>query len=209
MTPQSRSAQSTNNLKQIDLALHNYHDVHETLPAGGTFDRLGRPLQSWQASILPSVEMYDLYQRIEFGLPWNGQRNAPIFKTLVPVYLNPGIAAERDSDGFALSHYAANAYMLGGDRPRTFSDVTDGTSNTLMAGEVSARFKAWGNPTNWRDPSLGVNKDPSGFGGPYPGGANFAMVDGSVRFIKNTVDPKVLKALATPAGGEKVSSDEY
>ena len=35
------------------------------------------------------------------------------------------------------------------------------------------------------------------------------MVDGSVRFIKNTVDPKVLKALSTPAGGETLSSDQY
>jgi hypothetical protein len=35
------------------------------------------------------------------------------------------------------------------------------------------------------------------------------MVDGSVRFIMNTVDPQVLKALSTPAGGEKAGADQY
>ncbi len=35
------------------------------------------------------------------------------------------------------------------------------------------------------------------------------MVDGSVRFLKNSIDPSVLKALSTPAGGEQVNSDEY
>jgi hypothetical protein len=35
------------------------------------------------------------------------------------------------------------------------------------------------------------------------------MLDGSVRFLKNTVKPGVLKALSTPAGGEKISNDEF
>ncbi len=99
--------------------------------------------------------------------------------------------------------------MLGGDRPRTFNDVRDGTATTIMAGEVTTGFKAWGDPRNWRDLRLGLNQDPEGFASPSPGGVNFLMVDGSVRFIKNSVDPKVLKALSTPAGGEKVSGDQY
>jgi prepilin-type processing-associated H-X9-DG protein len=88
-------------------------------------------------------------------------------------------------------------------------EVTDGESNTLMAGEVKSRFKPWGDPTNWRDPSLGINRSPDGFGGPFEGGASFLFVDGSVRFIKNTIDPSVLKALSTPQGGERVSSEQY
>jgi prepilin-type processing-associated H-X9-DG protein len=78
-----------------------------------------------------------------------------------------------------------------------------------MGGEVVSHFKAWGDPTNWRDPALGINRSLSGFGSPAPGGANFLMVDGSVRFLKDNIDLRVLKALSTPAGGEKVSSDEY
>jgi prepilin-type processing-associated H-X9-DG protein len=174
------------------------------LPPGGTFDRQGRPLQSWQAMILRYIEGDELYERIDFTIPWNDLRNAPVFQTEIPAYLRPGILAKKNADGYALSHYAGSAYMLGGDRPRAFSDVSDGTSNTLLAGEVTAGFKAWGDPTNWRDPVLGLNQNPRGFGSPSPGGVNFLMVDGSVRFIKNTIDALVLKGLSTPAGGEKV-----
>jgi Protein of unknown function (DUF1559) len=202
-------AQSTNNLKQIGLALHWYHQAHESLPPGGTFDREGRPLESWQAMILPYLEAGDLYDRIEISVPWNHSRNAPAFQTEVPQYLRPGIPATRNAAGYAVSHYAANVYMLGGSRARTFNEVSDGKASTLMAGEVTADFKAWGDPTNWRDPTLGLNSNPRGFASPARGGVTFLMVDGSVRFIKNSVDPKVLKALATPAGGEKLSSDQY
>jgi prepilin-type processing-associated H-X9-DG protein len=197
---------STNNLKQIGLALHLYHQAYDSLPPGGTFDRRGRPLVSWQTTILPYLEVGDLYDRIDLSIPWNDLRNAHAYETEVPQYLRPGIPATRDAAGYALSHFAANVYMLGGDHPRKFEEVSDGTANTLMAGEVTEGFKAWGDPTNWRDPTLGLNTNPRGFASPSPDGVNFLMVDGSVRFIENNVDPKVLKLLSTPAGGETFPS---
>ena len=47
------------------------------------------------------------------------------------------------------------------------------------------------------------------FGSQHPGGANFAMADGSVRFLKDTTAMAVLRALGTRAGGEVVSADSY
>ena len=196
-------AVSTNNLKQIGMALHWYHQAYESLPPGGTFDREGHPLQSWQTMILPYLEMGDLYDQIDVSAPWNDSRNAAAFQTEIPQYLRYGIPETRNADGYALSHFAGSVHMLGGDHPHTFGEVSDGTANTLMAGEITHGFKAWGDPTNWRDPTLGLNSNPRGFASPSPGGVNFLMVDGSVHFIKNSVDPKVLKALSTPAGGEK------
>lgn len=125
------------------------------------------------------------------------------------VYLRPGINRKRDAAGYALSHYAANARMLGGSELRTMQSVKDGTSNTIMAGEVVSNFKPWGDPTNWRDVDLGINRSWFGFGSPSPGGASFLFVDGSVHFLKNTIDAQVLKALSTPDGGETISSDQY
>ena len=199
--------QSLNNLKQIGIGLHNYHEEHGTFPPGGTFDALGRPLHGWQAMLLPYLDRQGLYDGIDFAAPWDDPGNASVFRTTVPLYLNPGNPAKPDAAGYAPSHYAGNAHLLGGDVPRSQQDVEDGTSNTLMAGEVAGGFKPWGDPTNWRDPALGINRSPEGFGGPSKGGASFLFADGSVRFLRDSTDPAILKALGTPSGGEVVRAD--
>ena len=205
----ARRAQSTNNLKQMGLALLQYEQTHHVFPPGGVFDQLGRPFQSWQTLILPYMEQEALYQRINFDAPWNAYVNQPVFQTGILAYQRPGVDVFKNESGYALSHYAASVDMLGGDQPRRLADVSDGTSSTLMVGEVVGDFKAWGEPTNWRDPRLGLNKSPRGFGSVSPGGVSFLFVDGSVRFIKNSVDPTVLEALATPSEHEQVGSDQY
>lgn len=79
----------------------------------------------------------------------------------------------------------------------------------MKIGEVNANFKPWGDPYNWRDPAKGVNRSPHGFGGAWSErGATFLMADGSVRFISERVNPEVMKALATPQGGETVDWDD-
>ncbi len=76
-----------------------------------------------------------------------------------------------------------------------------------MAGVVAGGFRRWDDPTHWRDPALGINRSPEGCGSRNPGGANFLFADGSVKFLKDTIDPGVIKALGTPAGGEVVGAD--
>ena len=49
----ARRSQSKNNLKQIGLAMHNYHETHRVLPPGGTLTIDGAPSQSWETFILP------------------------------------------------------------------------------------------------------------------------------------------------------------
>ncbi len=207
-----RRVQSSNNLKQIGLGLHTYLAEHGTFPPGGTFDATGRGLRGWPVELLPYIEQEALYNAINFDLPWDDPRNATVFQTELQVYLNPGYPDEDDRvgpDGYALSHYAGNAWLIGGARPRSIEAIPDGTSNTLMGGEVPARFRPWGHPANWRDPALGINRSPDGFGGPFQNSANVLMADGSVRFLRNTIDPAVLQKLATPAGGETISPEDY
>ena len=84
-------------------------------------------------------------------------------------------------------------------------DIVDGTSNTIIVGEVTTGLKSWGDPTNLRDPADGLGNTPQQFGlrrRPAGEGAQFLMTDGAVRFISTEVDPEVLKALSTPDGGE-------
>ena len=84
--------------------------------------------------------------------------------------------------------------------------ITDGTSNTILAVEAECKIP-WTNPS---DPPLG--DDPtqlSGLGYNDPNGFNALFCDGSVRFIRKTVDAKILKALITRDGGEVISRDSY
>ncbi|HEX6986670.1 MAG TPA: hypothetical protein VF170_14915, partial [Planctomycetaceae bacterium] len=107
----------------------------------------------------------------------------------------------------AAAHYSANAHLFGANVGAAFPEIADGLSNTILAGEAAGSFKAWGDPTNVRDPALGINATPDGFGGPWKGGANLLLADGTVRLVSEEIDPAVLKALATPAGGEMIPGE--
>ncbi len=197
--------QSANNLKAIGLALHYYHDGNHGFPPGAIADKAGREFHGWQAPLLPYVEQMAVYQQVDFNVPWNDPKNRVPMQSQVPSYLSPGISKVNDAAGYALSHYAGNSYLFQKNRAFRFSDITDGTVNTILAGEAAGNFQPWGHPENCRDPGNGISAGPDSFGRPhFPPVAGFVMCDGSVRFLSRNIDPAVLKALATPAGGEAV-----
>jgi len=207
----ARRAQSTNNLKLIGLALRAQLDKDGRFAPGCTVDRNGETLHSWMTLVLPFMEKQELFDRINLEFPWNDPTNAPVFREQVLAYLHTGYSdqPQLNHDGFAFSNYTANVRVMGGTQRLAEADIKDGASRTILAGEVADRFPAWGQPGNWRDPALGVNRRGDGFGGPSPDGANFLFVDGSVRFLKNSTSLQVLKALSTPAGGEPTNADQY
>ncbi|MBD3676475.1 MAG: DUF1559 domain-containing protein [Planctomycetaceae bacterium] len=205
----ARRSMSKNNLKQIGLAMHNYHDVYGVLPPGAILSEHGTAHQGWEYSILPFVDQAPLFNQIDSDLPWNSPQNISLYKYEVEVYLNPALEQRSDTAGFGYAHYAGNSHIFEPNRSWSFSEVADGLSNTLMAGEVKDNLMPWGAPGNVRDPALGINKGPDTFGSPFQGGAQFLLMDGSVRFLSENIDPAALKALATPAGEEDMSRFRY
>ncbi len=208
---------SRDHLQQIGLAAHNYHDEYGTFPAGGMFDDAGRSMHSWATQLLPYLEdkkAAKIYGQIATDVPWNDPRNAAAFEQQLSWLLNPAIEMKEhvydepihfDAEQRALAHYAGNVLFLRPNRPLAIQEITDGTSNTIMAGEVKAKFRPWGDPTNVRDLKLGINKSPHGFGSPSSGVAQFLYADGSVRIVNDNIAVEVLQADATPSGGEDVS----
>src|SRR5262245_57272957 len=81
----ARRAQSTNNLKQIAIALHNYHDTYRTFPPAVVTDAAGQPLYSGRVLLLPFMEQMALYQQFDLTQPWDSPRNLPISQTVVKV----------------------------------------------------------------------------------------------------------------------------
>ncbi len=202
----SMRSYSKANLKQQAVSVYNFHDTHGHLPRGTVYDEDGRALHGWMTAVLPQVEQAALLDQIDLEQPWDALPNAAPFRQPLEVYRNPMVRDETDENGYALAHYAANVHVVSARDPIRFRDVTDGLTNTILGGEVKTNLVAWGSPFNYRNPALGMNTDPRGFGGPWTShpGTNLMMADGAVRFFDDDIDPAVLAALATPAGGEPI-----
>jgi prepilin-type N-terminal cleavage/methylation domain-containing protein/prepilin-type processing-associated H-X9-DG protein len=148
-----RAAQTVcrNNLRQMGLALHQYHDAKHLFPPGTRGRRDERfPFQSWQASLLPWLEQDALWHQMVEA--YTKERvfwkpiHTPMRASVVRLYICP---ADGRTIGYpqpenwpsAFSHYmgVAGAATYGGmlyiDSRVSMSLVSDGTSNTLFVGE--------------------------------------------------------------------------
>jgi prepilin-type processing-associated H-X9-DG protein len=202
----ARRAQCSNNLKQIALALHNYHDVYKTMPPAYIPDENGQPKHSWRVLILPFLEQQSMYQLYDFDEPWNGPNNSQLASMMPDVYRCPSAPPGAMSPAY-LAISGAGSIFNNGDGS-SLSEVTDGTSNTLMVAEVE------GVPFNWMDPrdldlstmNMAINSAQNGtaISSHHPGGAQAAFADGSVRFLAETLDPNTLRLLLQKDDGQNV-----
>lgn len=204
----ARRTQCTNNLKQIALAFHNYHDVYGTFPPAYIPDEDGQPMHSWRVLILPFLESQHIYNQYNFSEPWNSPNNLAVTRQPVPAYSCPSSPA--NGPGGTETSYMVitgpNTVFDAGKACR-ISDILDGTSNTIMVVEVAGTGVNWGEPKDLDASTLTYPLGTSGGSTPdsyHPGGLNAALCDGSVRFIADTVSPQVFNALITKAGAEVI-----
>ena len=196
------NVKSQNNLKQLGLAIHAYHDANGKFPADIT-DKDGKPLLSWRVAILPFIEQQALYEQFHLDEPWDSPHNLELAKTLVPTYACPSSPTEPGMTNYRVFVGDGAAFDLA--KPAGIQEFRDGTSNTLMVVEAGEAVP-WTKPEDLPfDPEKPLPK----LGGHFPGGFNAALMDGSVRFLKTTINPMVLKALITRNGGEVVSRDQF
>ncbi len=155
----ARRTQCKNNLKQIGLALHNYHDTHNIFPLSFipttgcvTGNTNANFAWGWSTSILPFIEQAPLFN----ALNMNGCRMPTPTTTFNGVaYLQQPMAAyscPSDAGGsintywnsYSKSNYPGSHQMFRTGDPRRIRDVTDGTSNTLFVGERELKFDPQG-----------------------------------------------------------------
>jgi prepilin-type N-terminal cleavage/methylation domain-containing protein/prepilin-type processing-associated H-X9-DG protein len=143
--------QCANNLKQLGLALHNYHDANGRLPPGevSQLSPTGQPLGTsanrnwvWSALILPYVEQAPLYDQLKPGTgqaPTSGSTPlGPLTRTVPPVYRcpsDPGPDVNPRLGNYGKTNYPVSKVLCFIDTKTKITDIADGTSNTLMVGE--------------------------------------------------------------------------
>lgn len=204
-----------NNLKQIMLAHHNDHEKRHRFVAASEED----PPRSWRVELLPWLDQKPVFDRYRFAATWDSAENLPIATTPMEIFQCParklfaGKESLHDQWQRYFSHYArvTGAHTAGGAIPAR--DITDGTSNTGMVVEACGVDRVWTNPVDVDIDSqpIGINlpsdrrfQSPGWISSHHSGGAHIAMADGSVRFVNEKIDPKLLKALVTIDGGEPV-----
>lgn len=156
----ARRSQCKNNLKQIGLALHNYESSTRIFPFGvlgnsGTAS-LANPLHTWHSQILPYLEQQTLSASYRYDRPHNDPLNAAAVLTKVPGFLCPSHTNHDPVSGlWGQNHYAGNAGTVSGANDGVFypssnvriRDLTDGTSQTIMAAEIAHDLGGWARGT--------------------------------------------------------------
>ncbi len=250
----ARRAKCTNNLHQMAVGLHNYHDSFQSFPSAFVTDAasFGEPSWTWSSFLLPFVEQRPLYEtlgvaRRDFGYGATFAPPSPDTQTRLDLYICPtdGGPALNHRKGF---HAKSNYRAVEGNQTHQVAEydlmvrqngviylnstisaggIPDGSSNTLVVGECAldsgdAGHKAaiWAGLRGTSDGFFyssdalwWVNGEPlfkingtaeQAFSSQHPGGAQFALGDGSVRFLPETIDGAVLERLAARNDGQPV-----
>jgi hypothetical protein len=193
-----------NNLRQIGVAMHNFHDRYKTFPPAYTADKNGKPLLSWRVAILPYVEQSQLYDQFRLDEPWDSEHNKKLIPLMPEVYRAPGSKAGPSKTSY-LTVRGKDTIFPGAEKIN-IAQIRDGTSNTIMVVEA-----ADSSAVDWTKPDDFVPdvKDPAkGLVGLRPGGFIALFADASVHFLPANLKPETLKALFTRAGREVVNPNE-
>jgi prepilin-type processing-associated H-X9-DG protein len=167
----ARRTQCTNNLKQLALGVHGFHDTHKYFPVSTNVGAT-QPRVSWLTQTLPYVDQDILYSQYNFTLNWYDPGNLPVTQTPLKLVHCPSapdtsvVLDSRPDPGqwgsvfVPTSDYGATAGVgtrlvaagfadvsgpgvLQKDTIVTFADVTDGVSNTIMLAEDAGRPNIW------------------------------------------------------------------
>lgn len=199
----ARRAQCKNNLKQIGLAMHNYHDTFMVFPAAHFNDSQGKPRVSWRVSILPYIDQAPMYQGISMNESWDGPSNSRFSTTMPQTYACPSAPMNRVNTCYAT--IVGPKSVLGADKCVPMKDIIDGTSNTMLVAEACMLGIPWMKPQDIDVASFTAVGDPGGVSSSHRGGVHMLMADGSVHFISNAIDPNVVKGMTTRDGGEQIN----
>jgi hypothetical protein len=198
-----------NNLKQIGLALHNYHDIYGSFPPAIVYGPDGKPWHSWRTLLLPYLEHGDILRRYRFDEPWDGPNNRKLAGEAgtLSVFHCP---SDEDAAPGTTSYLAVigDETMWPPHGAGTFDDAIDGKGRTLHVVEVANSGVHWMEPKDLRLATMSFQVGAAGeaIRGPHggtkrwfrkddPSFANASFVDDSVRVLSSETPPETVRSL--------------
>jgi prepilin-type processing-associated H-X9-DG protein len=231
-----RRTQCQSNLRNIVLAALAYANDQGHFPTG-TWPNPNSPPEkrlSWYAATLPHVDCQELWIQVNLDRAWDDSSNATVANTVIglldcPQRVRPPVEVPTPTPYVGIAGLGTDAPFLpkghlragvfGYDRQTSLKDLTDGAAYTMVVAESGRVRGSWlaGGPATVRGldtadlPYLGRGRQFGGLHAQTSGalGANVAFADGSVRFISDTINPRVFEALSTIAGQEHLPPDLF
>jgi uncharacterized protein DUF1559 len=218
-------SQSMNHLKQLGLAMHNYHDVHGRFPPQAIRSKDGKALLSWRVAILPYLEADPLYGEFHLDEPWDSEHNQKLIAKMPAVLASPSLGDELRAKGMTsylvpLTRQPPAVAIPQLEDPKkpiengkdemvfdlvqgtTIQRIIDGTSNTIMIAEANPKAAViWTKPDDLVMDSGNLMKDLRGQ--PNDGFCS-VFCDGHAMFLKTSIDPKTFLHLLQMNDGQPI-----
>jgi RNA polymerase sigma factor (sigma-70 family) len=205
-------AASRENLKKLGLAMHNYHDSHNSFPGAAIKGADGKPLLSWRVALLPFVEQADLYSQFKLDEPWDSPHNLALVERMPAVFDSPGVANKAPNETL-FQVFTGPETVFPESGGLDIREIRDGTSQTLLIAEAGVAVP-WTKPadlpyaSNQPLPRLGgIGPDGLVVGGITPDGFLAVRADGSAAkfsHVKRILPEETLRAMITASGGEPI-----
>lgn len=197
----AKRSQCSNNLKQIGIALHNYHDVWGRFPSPYIADANGKPMHSWRVALTPYLESNSFYIQYDFSKPWDAPSNLALTRAWSwRTYACP--SANRAPDPVFTNYVmivGAEAASRAGEW-RSLDQIADGAAETVVIAEIADSDIFWAEPRDLSldEMSLQINdKSQPSISSHHLHGAMVLFADGSVKFLDESTTPEQLRAMLT------------
>jgi hypothetical protein len=197
---------AANSLRQIALAMHNYHGARGSFPSAATRDDADRPLLSWRVHLLPYLEQNDLYRKFHLDEPWDSEHNRVLIAE-IPAVLRPEdeTLAKAGKTKFLAPRGEGTIFPPTG-KGVGLRDITDGSSMTAMIVEGDdLHATVWTRPD---DVEIDLDKPARDLEIREPGAFLLAMCDGSVHFLRRESADAQIAGLMTRSGEEPIQWNE-
>ncbi len=149
-------------------------------------------LHGWPSRLFMYMSQNPNFQYLDNDVPWDHDLNRYTYCHTEPAYQIPDIDEIATKDGYGLLYYMGNPNVLHRNSSVKFEDMTAGVTHTWMVGEAAGNYQPWAYPFNWRPLGKRLNDGPDSYGRPSEDGAFLLMADGSVPWVSNKVEEKVL-----------------